>query len=141
VAEHFVLYLNGAGDELDRLSHGPDNTTIARFEAALLKGYMITEERVHVITGELLASGHPSSNRDPGTWEGVISYARYPGIFELARGDAASAEHPYPGRHYFFDPGGHEFEKDVRQAFWDWVTDYKGGPAPDGGLSWKSGGD
>jgi hypothetical protein len=141
VGEYFAVYLDGAGDELDRLAHGPDTRTIAAMEAALLTGFTITEGRVHVITGALLASGHPVSEHDADTWTGVINYDRYPGIFELARGDAPTRYHPAPGRHYFFDPGGHVFLKGVRQAFWDWVTDYKGGEAPDGGLPWKSGGD
>ena len=141
MAEYFTVYLDGAGDELDRLARGPGVRTIQEMEAALLMGFTITEHRVHVVTGELLASGHPQSDRDEYTWTGVMNFARYPGIFELARGDAATGHHPYPGRHYFFDPGGHVFEAGVRQAFWDWVTDWKGGKAPDGGLPWKSGGD
>jgi hypothetical protein len=141
VGEYFALYLDGAGDELDRLARGPDARTISAMEAALMLGYAITEKRVHVITGDLLASGHPSSSFDRFTWSGEIDYDRHPGIFELARGDVATSEHPYPGRHYFFDPGGHEFLAGVRQAFWDWVTDYKGGKAPSAGLPWKSGGD
>jgi hypothetical protein len=138
---YFTVWLDGAGDELDRLAAGPGMKTIAEFEAALLEGYAITEGRVHVITGALKASGHPQSTYDKFSWSGEMDYSRYPGIFELARGDAATRHHPYPGRHYFFDPGGHVFEAGVRQAFWDWVTDGKGGHAPSGGLSWPSGGD
>jgi hypothetical protein len=141
MGEYFAVYLDGAGEELDRLARGPDARTIASMEASLLIGYSITEARVHVITGKLLASGHPESHFDEDTWTGVIDYDRNPGIFELARGDAATRYHPEPGRHYFFDPGGHFFESGVRQAFWDWVTDRKGGKAPSGGLPWKSGGD
>lgn len=141
MAEYFAVYLDGAGAELDRLAAGPGMKTIAEMEAALLLGYAITESRVHVITGALKASGHPQSDFDEFTWTGVINFARKPGIFELARGDSSTRHHPYPGRHYFFDPGGHEFEKGVRQAFWDWVTDWKGGVAPSGGLGWPSGGD
>lgn len=138
---YFTVFLDGAGDELDRLARGPGMKTIAEMEAALLGGYVITEERVHVITGELKASGHPESYFDQFTWSGQMNYDRHPGIFELARGNAPTRHHPFPGRHYFFDPGGHVFEKGVRQAFWDWVTDGRGGPAPDGGLPWASGGD
>lgn len=141
MAVYVTVFLDGAGDELGRLARGPDMKTIAEFEAALLTGYGITEERVHVITGELKASGHPESHLDSGSWTGVLNYDRNPGIFELARGDRGTLHHPAPGRHYFFDPGGHEFEKGVRQALWDWVTGDKGGRAPDGGLPWKSGGD
>jgi hypothetical protein len=141
VPEHFVVYLNGAGGELDRLAAGPDGRTIAAMEAALLEGFGITEERVHVITGALLASGHPQSNFDKFTWSGEIDFSRVPGIYELARGDRPTRYHPAPGRHYFFDPGGPLFLRKVRQAFWDWVTDYKGGLAPSGGLGPASGGD
>jgi hypothetical protein len=144
MAEHFVVYLNGAGDELDRLAAGPGPRTIAEMEAALLEGFTITEGKVHVITGYLKASGHPSSHRDPGTWTGEIAYDRHPGIFELARGHSATGNHPEGGHYFFGDPpdgGGPHFERGVRQAFWDWVTDYKGGRAPSGGLPPESGGD
>lgn len=137
--EFFTVWLDGAGEHLDRLAAGPDMRTIASMEAALLTGFSITERRVHVITGGLLASGHPQSSYDKFTWSGEIDYDRDPGIFELARGDRPTAEHPYPGRHYFFDPGGPVFLRGVVQAFWDWVTDYKGGLAPDTGLTWLRG--
>jgi hypothetical protein len=130
---------HGAGYELDRLEAGPGlGGTLMAMEGALAIGYAVTEGRVHVITGALKASGHPESSYDGDTWTGVLSYARYPGIYELARGDTPSKHHP-DGRHYFFDPGGHEFEHGVRQAVWDWVTDGEGGPAPDEGLPWASG--
>jgi hypothetical protein len=132
--------LNGAGDELGRLAHGPGLETTGKMEAALLSGLMTTEARVHVITGQLKASLHPSSEFAGDTWTGTMSAARYPGIFELARGNRPTAHHP-SGGHYFFGPGGQDFERAVREAVWDWVTDGEGGPAPSEGLSWKSGGD
>lgn len=141
MGEYFAVYLDGAGNELDRLARGPDARTITAMEAALMDGFSITEARVHVITGALKASGHPWSSFEGDVWTGEIDYDRYPGIFELARGDAPTKHHPEPGLHYFFDPAGWFFEKHVRQAFWDWVTGYKGGEAPSGGLPWKSGGD
>jgi hypothetical protein len=136
---HWEVILDGAGDELGRLSRGPDMKTIAEMETALLTGFSLTEARVHVITGELKASGHPSSHHDETSWEGTISFARDPGIFELARGNSPTRYHPLGG-HYFFDPGGPIFERGVRQAIWDWVTGDKGGPAPAGGLGPWSGG-
>jgi hypothetical protein len=139
VAAYFVVYLNGAGEELDRLARGPDAKTIAAMEAALLVGYTMSEAKVHVISGQLKASGHPSSSYDMFTWEGEMDFARYPGIFELARGDAPTRYHP-DGGHYFMSEGGPLFEHGVRQAFWDWVTNGKGGLAPSGGLSPYSGG-
>jgi hypothetical protein len=139
MAVYVTVFLDGAGDELDRLARGPGAETIAEMETALLEGYTLTEGRVHVITGRLLASGHPDSSFSGDAWEGVINFAHYPGIFELARANAATRNHP-EGGHYFFDPGGPIFEKKVRQAMWDWVTDYKGGDAPIGDLGPWSGG-
>lgn len=130
--------LDGAGDELDRLARGPGAETVGRMEGALLSGFATTEGRVHVISGYLKSTLHPSSSFSGGEWEGTISAARYPGIYELARGNRPSKFHP-DGQHYFFSAGP-EFERQVRQAIWDWVTDDKGGPAPSGDLGWKSGG-
>ncbi len=127
---------NGAGFELDRLLKGPD---IMRMEAALMAGFATSEGRVHVITGALKASMHPSSSLGPGDWEGTMSAARYPGIFELARGNRPSRYHH--DSHYFLGPGGETFEREVRETVWEWVTGGDGGPAPSEGLGWKSGGD
>jgi hypothetical protein len=135
---YFTVDLDGAGEELDRLARGPGAKTVGEWEGALLAGYAASESRVHVITGALKASGHPSSSFGGDSWEGTINFARDPGIFELARGDTPTRYHD--GGHYFFDPGGPEFEHAVRQALWDWVTDGKGGPAPSGGLGPYSGG-
>lgn len=132
--------LNGVGDELDRLAHGPGPETVGRMEAALLAGFATSEGKVHVITGYLKSTLHPSSSFSGDVWEGEMSAARHPGIFELARGDSPTKYHP-TGGHYFFGPGGQDFERAVRYAVWDWVTDGDGGPAPSEGLSWKSGGD
>jgi len=139
MAVYWEVYLDGAGDELNRLSRGPDMRTIAAMEAALLEGFTITEGRVHVITGALKASGFPDSYHDETTWAGTISFDAHPGIFELARANTPTRYHPMGG-HYFFDPGGPIFEKKVRQAVWDWVTDYRGGEAPPGDLGPYSGG-
>lgn len=136
----WTVWLDGAGEELDRLAKGPDAHTVAAWETALLTGYATTESRVHVITGKLKASGHPSSEHDLTSWTGTIEFDHVPGIFELARGNAPSKYHPMGG-HYFFDPGGPDFERGVRQAFWEWVTGGKGGEAPSGGLGPYSGGE
>jgi hypothetical protein len=137
---HWDFYGAGVEAELDRIAAGPDQRTIAAWETALLAGYAASEARAHVITGALKASGHPSSHHGEGSWEGTISFAGKPGIFELARGDKPTGNHP-EGGHYFFDPGGPLFERQVRQAFWDWITGGKGGSAPSEGLGPYSGGD
>lgn len=128
----------GAGFELDRLMKGPSAGTILRMEAALAEGTVMTEARAHVITGFLKSSVHPESSFDGDSWSGTIDAARYPGIFELARADTPTENHP-EGGHYFFDPGGPYFLHEVRQAVWDWVTDDHGGAAPAGNLGPFSG--
>jgi hypothetical protein len=131
--------LDGAGDELDRLIAGPA-PALPLFESALMTGFAKSLFQAHVITGKLRGSGHLSSSFDGATWEGQIGFARYPGIFELARGNRPSRHHP-DGRHYFFDGAGPDFERAVREGAWWWVTDGRGGSAPSEGLTWKSGGD
>jgi hypothetical protein len=88
--------------ELDRLGAGPggDGTTF-RLEGIMLENFQQTQEDAHVITGHLKAEGHPSSSFDGDKWEGTISYPRKPGIFELARGNKPTLNHP-EGGHYFF---------------------------------------
>jgi|SRR5215472_4356460 len=89
--------------ELDRLARGPgsDGTTF-RLEGVMLRNFMETQEDVHIITGYLKSSGHPTSSFDGDRWEGTIHYARRPGIFELARKDKPTQNHP---------EGGHDFYK------------------------------
>ncbi len=128
-----------AGPELTRLEAGPVGIAVAQMEAALAAGFIETETKVHVITGALRASGVPRSNFTGEEWEGEIDYARYPGIFELARGDMPTHFHP-DGGHYFLNPGGETFERGVRQAVWNFVTDGEGGEAPSGDLGPYSGG-
>lgn len=144
VSWHGELRLYGfsraAGPELDRLAKGPAGETVAKFEAALAEGYLLTEVRVHVITGYLRSSGHTASHFTGEQWEGEIDFARYPGIYELARGQHTPTRFHPEGGHYFFDPGGPLFEERVRQAVWDFVTDDSGGPAPSEGLGPWSGG-
>lgn len=88
--------------ELDRLSSLPGPET-RRFESILASSFTETQAAVHVITGQLKASGRPSSQSSDGSWTGTISYARHPGIFELARGNTPTMNHP-EGGHGFFGP-------------------------------------
>lgn len=132
---------HGAGYELDRLEKGPSGPHIIAMESALMTHTVAVEARTHVITGHLKGTIHASSSFTGAVWEGTMSGARYPGIFELARGDSPTKHHPYPGHHNFFGPEGPQFEKDVRQSVWDFVTDYEGGPAPPGDLTFFAGGE
>jgi len=102
--------------ELDRLSRGPgsDGTTF-RLEGVMLRNFMETQEDVHVITGYLKSSGHPTSSFDGDRWEGTIRYARRPGIFELARHDQPTKNHP-EGGHYFFSSSYEETPEQYKAA-------------------------
>lgn len=131
--------LDGAGDELDRLAKGPGAATIARIDAALMTGFAMSEAKVHVITGFLKLSGRVVTHMSPGNWSGSMEFARYPGVFELARGNMPTRHHD--GGHYFMDEGGPFFLRATRHAVWDWITDDRGGPAPSLGLGPFSGGD
>ena len=98
--------------ELTRLQHPP----VDKLEGVLATTFAITEARVHVLTGHLKASGHPSSSYVPGIWTGTLSYDRDPGIFELARGPKRTRHHGgLADSHFFFDPV---------EARWpgDWTT-------------------
>lgn len=88
--------------EIERLARGPsgDGTTF-RLEQVMLWNFEAIQEDVHVITGQLKAGGRPESTFDGEEWTGTISFPRHPGIFELARGNAPTQNHP-EGGHYFF---------------------------------------
>lgn len=89
-------------ENLERMGDKPDFKSLARFETALAVVFAAVEERVHVITGKLLASGFTTSSFDGSEWAGTIEYAYHPGIFELARGNEPTKNHP-EGEHNFFD--------------------------------------
>lgn len=107
-----------AVNETDRLSRGPDPV---QFEFALAAGLAAVDAKVHELTGRLKASGHVTSEASDGSWEGTIGYARYPGIYELARGDTPTRNHP-EGGHFLFDPGGPEYAERVKRALVAFVT-------------------
>jgi hypothetical protein len=118
VGVRFEVDISGPLAELDRLVKGPDP---AEFEAALAAGLAGTQAKVHEITGFLKQSGHPQSEMDEGSWRGTISYARHPGIFELARGDRPTRNHP-EGGHYFFSPAGEAYTGQVKRILVAFVT-------------------
>lgn len=107
--------------ELGRLARGPV-TVVEDFEAVLLRSFVATQAHVHVITGGLKGSGTPSSSFTGEVWEGTLSYARHPGIYELARGNTPTQNHP-EGDHFFFDPpeGSEEFRQAYENVFYDFL--------------------
>jgi hypothetical protein len=103
------------------LSVPPGFKTIGRFEKDFALAFQAVQDGVHVITGDLKSSGVPRTHYDGDTWEGEIEYDEDPGIFELARGDEATANHP-EGGHGFFDrvePFIQKFHADVNAFFED----------------------
>jgi hypothetical protein len=107
--------------ELDRLAAGP-TPVVEDFEGVLLSSFLATQAHVHVITGELKASGKPDSSFDGEVWSGSLTYLRYPGIYELARGDSPTLNHP-EGGHFFFDPpeGSEIYRQRYEDVFYDWL--------------------
>lgn len=128
----------GAGYELDRLEKGPAGDTLDRMEASLASHAVAVEARTHVITGYLKGTIRSYSDFAGAVWEGTIAGARFPGIYELARGDTPTKEHPYPGHHNFFGPHGPAYEKEIRQAVWEFCGG--DGEAPPGDLTFFAGG-
>lgn len=100
----FSVDFSEAIREIERLARGPgaDGSTF-HLERVFLEGFTRTQERVHVITGHLKASGHPETSLDSDVWSGTVHYARHPGIFELARKNKPTLNHP-EGEHGFYDP-------------------------------------
>lgn len=96
----FEVDLDGAGDELERLQHPP----FAELDGVLLTTMVITEARVHVETGLLKASGHPTMDHLDDVWTGTLSFDGDPGIYELARGARKTRTQGGSGSHFFFDP-------------------------------------
>lgn len=108
--------------ELDRLARGPGaGETTFRLEAILVSAFAATQEQVHVITGALKGSGHPTSQFDGETWTGEISYARHPGIFELARGNHPTKNHP-EGGHYFL-AAAYDTDHPIQEAILQFLGD------------------
>lgn len=108
----FDMNIDAVGAELERLQHPP----VVHLESVLATTFAVTEARVHVETGKLKGSGHPSSAYAGDVWTGTLSYDRDPGIFELARGPKKTRHHGGIGdSHFFFDPV---------EARWpgDWTT-------------------
>ncbi len=104
--------------ELERLARGP-TPVVGHFESVLLESFTAVLARVHVITGRLKGSGHPSSEFDGDRWSGTIHFARHPGIYELARHDQPTMNHP-EGGHFFFEPA-YETEHAYEEVFYDFL--------------------
>lgn len=87
--------------DFSELEHAPGFKAIGKLEQTLADAYEASQAIVHVITGDLKASGVPHTSFSGSEWSGGIEYARKPGIFELALGNAPSLNHP-EGQHSAF---------------------------------------
>lgn len=105
-------------DELDRLARGPDTHS---FEGIMAATFAAVDAKVHVLTGRLKSSGQMHSSWTGDTWTGEIGFARYPGIYELARGDTPTKTHP-EGGHHFFEPA-YDTGKEYEAAVMDFLAD------------------
>jgi hypothetical protein len=108
-------------NELTRLADGPGG---GRFDAIMTTYAARVAERVHILTGRLKASGHMESSWDGHQWDGMIGYLKHPGIFELARGNTPTKNHP-EGEHHFFEPV-YESQKDYRAEILLWLAEGAG---------------
>jgi hypothetical protein len=120
VSVRVTVDISDPDHELARLEAGPGagHATMS-LEGILARSFAATQFQVHVLSGGLKASGHPESEYDGAVWSGTLVYARHPGIFELARGDSPTANHP-EGGHFFFD-AAHRFNAEYKQAVADWL--------------------
>lgn len=87
--------------DFSELEHAPGYKAIGRLELALAEAFEASQLIVHVLSGDLKASGTPHTSFTGSEWSGGIDYARHPGIFELALGDQPSIMHP-EGQHGAF---------------------------------------
>lgn len=105
----------------ERMSKGLDFRGVNRFEKTLFLAFAETQARVHVLTGRLKASGTKRSNNDGSVWTGEIEYLHHPGVFELARGDKPTRNHPEGGHDFFggLDDFTAKFEENIDDYFKD----------------------
>lgn len=107
--------------DFGKLAVPPGFEAVGRFEKTLAECFVAVKAHVHVLTGGLLASGVTATHFDGAVWHGQIDFDRDPGIFELARGDTPSLDHP-DGGHFFFDaaePFEDEWQRDMLNYFKD----------------------
>ena len=97
--------------------------TTGRLEAVLAKAFGQSQERVHVISGRLKASGHTQSDFKGNAWTGEIIYggegsqAEY-AIFEYAREGERNIAPFTPHKHWMdFTDIEPEFEKAIDSHF------------------------
>lgn len=73
----------------------PPYKLVGELEAVFAEAYLDTQDKTHIITGSLKASGKKATDFDGNDWEGTISYGGSSGgpnnpvdyaIYEMARG-------------------------------------------------------
>jgi hypothetical protein len=103
VSLHIQVYgLDEMRNAFVRGGKGPGFKVTGQFESALKDTAAAVHTHVHVQTGYLQSTGLTNSHFTGTEWEGEITYAHDPGIYELDRGDTPTANHP-EGGHGFYD--------------------------------------
>lgn len=127
----YKIVVEGYGDmesPFQKLAGGMGFKQIGRFEALHALMFADTQARVHVQTERLKLSGMSNTDFDGDVWSGEIEYLRHPGVFELARGDSPTWNHPEGGHDFFsglkaFFP---QFEQNIQDVFRDAFDKYVG---------------
>lgn len=117
---HIEVDIHEVAEELDRLIKGPDAATITEFEAALTDITGQVFEKIHIDTGSLFSTVHPSSEMHPLRWQGTIHAGgaapgqvndpAYYGVYELARGNSGGRDH------FFYEPAYDQMPHEVIYA-------------------------
>lgn len=115
-----VIGLDSMQSAFAKGARGLSYRELTGFEKTLQSAYRATRLATHVETGGLRRSVRPSSHFDGDEWSGEVTAARYPGIFELARGQTPTKNRPAPTDHFFFnavEPFIPEFSDNVDAVF------------------------
>jgi hypothetical protein len=102
---HIEVDTREVDKELDRLIKGPTAGVIGEFEALLIEVTGQVAEDIHIETGSLFSTVHPTSEMLPFHWQGTIHVGgaapgqindpAYYGVFELARGHDGGRNHHF----------------------------------------------
>lgn len=113
--DEIIRFLRAGARGMSKLTHAKLDTNWDAAASAV-------DAHVHVESERLKLSGrHPTHVYDD-IWTGEITYYRKPGIFELARGDSPSRNHP-EGGHYFFE-AAEPFMNAIEEIVNDAIDDY-----------------
>lgn len=114
-----VVGLRDLIDQFDKLGRSFSHEELLPFELVGKAMFEAVREKTHVETGKLRLSGRHDTHYAGDEWSVEIKFAARPGIFELARGDEPTANHP-EGGHFFFnavEPFLPQIEQNMEELF------------------------